>query len=136
MEYMDNELCEIRSIANRNTGDAFLRILRNGQVFFSRAAVERLHLEAGDPVWFVAANGKSQTCFFLRTYGQAAGKTRLRNIPSRQSLVCNHLAFCRQLFAVLEEHDPTIKEYNTYKCLVATTADENGLYSIMTDKIL
>ena len=119
-----------------NTWEAFVRIRRNGQVFFSRVAVERLHLEAGDPIWCLADIKEKEICFFLRTYGQASGKTRLRRVLGGQSLVCNHLAFCRQLFAVLEEHDPEIKEYNTYKCLLATTADENGLYSIMIDKIL
>ncbi len=119
-----------------NTWEAFVRIRRNGQVFFSRAVVERLRLDAGDPIWFLTETKEGESRFFLRTYGQAAGKTRLRRVPGGQSLVCNHLAFCRQLFAVLEIHDSAIKEYNTYKCLVATTADENGLYSIMTDNIL
>lgn len=127
-------LIEIR--ATMNTWESFIRIRRNGQVFFSRTAVERLHLEAGDPIWFLTDTSEGQLRFFLRVYGQAAGKIRLRLVPGGQSLVCNHLAFCRQLFSCLERLNPEIKEYNTYKCLVATTADENGLYSIMIDKIL
>ncbi|MBD5397284.1 hypothetical protein HDR62_03995 [bacterium] len=127
-------LTEIQSTAN--TWESFVRIRRNGQVFFSRAAVERLHLSAGDPIWFLTDTQDGKAWFFLRTYGQAAGKTLLRCVPGGQSLVCNHLTFSRQLFAALEKHNPAIQEYNTYKCLLATTADENGLYSIMTDKIL
>lgn len=127
-------LTEIQSPAN--TWESFVRIRRNGQVFLSRAAVERLHLTAGDPIWFLTDTQDEKAWFFLRIYGQAAGKTRLRRVPGGQSLVCNHLAFCRQLFGCLERLNPIIKEYNTYKCLLATTADENGLYSIMTDKIL
>lgn len=128
-------LTEIQSATN--TWEAFVRIRRNGQVFFSRAAVERIHLAVGDPVWFLSdtsATQEGETRFFLRTYGQATGKTRLRRVPGGQSLVCNHLTFSRQLFAVLEKHNPTVREYNTYKCLLATAADENGLYSIMIDK--
>lgn len=129
-----DSLIEIQSV--RNTRDAFIRVYRTGKVFFSRAAVERLHLSAGDPVWFLSDIRENQARFFLRTYGQSAGKTRLRSIFDRQGLVCNHLAFSRQLFGCLERTDPSIQEYNTYKCLVATVADENGLYSIMIDKIL
>lgn len=123
--------------SSKNSAEAFLRVLRNGQVFFSRAAVERLHLEPGDPVWFVSnLQENGQTRFYLRTYGQAAGKTRLRQHVGRQSLVCNHLAFCRQLFLSIERQHPALKDSATFRCLLATTADENSLYSIMTDKIL
>lgn len=72
-------LTEIRS--TMNTWESFIRIRRNGQVFFSRTAVERLRLEAGDPIWFLTDTSEGQLRFFLRVYGQAAGKIRLRLVP-------------------------------------------------------
>lgn len=111
----------------RRNGEPIVTIHKSGRIIFSRMAVERLNLDAGQAISFYSEEGEGgRTLLWLQTYG---GHIPLRALQNRRQLQCNCKEFASMVFASVAPHNP--QENTLWQCRVKTPMDfEKMMYEI------
>lgn len=110
----------------RRNGEPLMTIHRSGRIIFSRMAVERLNLDAGQSISFYSEEVEHAISrLWLQPHG---GHIPLRALPNRRQLQCNCKEFASMVFVALgpEQHNNTL-----WQCRIQTPMDyDKMMYEI------